>query len=112
GRHQHFFEVLAHALLGGGVTDGLGHLLLEVGIDVDDVPAHCHRLQLPRPRIACTPKRRTVSTRKKNKAAITAIRNTIAVVTMVSLRLGQVTLAVSCRTCRKNSIGLTLAIAL
>src|SRR3546814_14233270 len=78
---------------------------------MDDVPARRHR-QLPMPRTSCTPRRRIESTVKKNSAATSPIRNTIAVVTRVSFRDGQVTLAVSCRTCRKNSIGLTFAIPL
>src|SRR3546814_8207222 len=49
GRHQHFFEKIAHALLRRGIADRLGDLLFEVRIHMDDVPARRHR-QLPMPR--------------------------------------------------------------
>src|SRR5580658_374597 len=46
---------------------------------------------------------------KKNSDAMITITKTIAVVVMVSLRDGHVTLATSWRTCRANSAGLVLA---
>src|SRR5208282_1319689 len=50
--------------------------------------------------------------RKKNIAASTTMAKTIAVVTPVSLREGQVTLLTSWRTCRRNSSGEMLAMTM
>ena len=47
----------------------------------------------------------TWSTKKKNKAAMMTMTNTIPVETIVSLRFGQVTFEVSWRTCCINCIG-------
>src|SRR5271155_3546801 len=48
---------------------------------------------------------------KKNAAAMNTMTNTIAVVTVVSLRVGQVTRANSWRTCCTNSAALVLAMS-
>src|ERR1041384_4203166 len=53
----------------------------------------------------------TWSARRKNTAASAAKMNTIAVVIPVSLREGQVTLLVSCRTSCANLNGLNFAIS-
>ena len=50
------------------------------------------------------------STTKKNNAAAIAIANTLAVVTINSLRVGQVTFESSWRTSRTNCAGYVLAI--
>jgi len=47
---------------------------------------------------------------KKKKAMIATKMKTMIVLTTVSLRVGQVTLEASCLTCRRNCIGLGLAI--
>src|SRR5262245_22529049 len=59
-----------------------------------------------------TPAENPWSTTKKKAAAMNTITNTIAVVTTVSLRLGQVTRETSWRTCCRNSTGLVFAITL
>ncbi len=57
------------------------------------------------------PNRRIWSTVKKKSEAMITMMNTIAVDTVVSFRVGQVTLATSRRTSRKNSAGLVFAMA-
>ena len=52
------------------------------------------------------------STTKKNSAAAIAMANTLAVVTISSLRVGQVTLESSWRTSRTNCAGDVLAMTL
>src|SRR6185437_2882788 len=42
GRHQHFLELLGHVLLLGLLADRLSDLLLEAGIDMDDIPPSSH----------------------------------------------------------------------
>src|ERR1044072_5159633 len=68
------------------------------------------RNQVPILSPSVTPMRITWSARRKNTAASAAKMNTIAVVIPVSLREGQVTLLVSCRTSWANLNGLNLAI--
>ena len=51
----------------------------------------------------------TWSTKKKNKAAMMTMTNTMPVETIVSLRVGHVTFEVSWRTCRINCIGFVFA---
>ncbi len=50
------------------------------------------------------------STARKKIDASTTMTKTMTVVSVVSLRVGQVTFATSVRTCRKNSSGFLLAI--
>ena len=54
---------------------------------------------------------RIISTPKKNMAATNAMTNTMAVVTMVSLREGQVTFETSRRTSRIYCPGLNLTLS-
>ena len=57
-----------------------------------------------------TPKRMIWSATRKNTLASTTMTNTMTVVIEVSLRVGQVTLAASARTCCRNSNGFVFAI--
>src|SRR5215213_6285972 len=102
--HQNLLEQVTQALLLRLLLDRLLHLLLEAGVDVDDEPARL-RHQAPNPRISWTPSAITWSTTKKNSAASADIASTLSVVATVSLRVGQVTLASSCRTSRMNWAG-------
>ena len=64
----------------------------------------------PSPGSTWTPKAMTWSTTKKNSAASADIASTLSVVATVSFRVGQVTLANSCRTSRMNWAGEIFAI--
>ena len=47
GRHQDFLELVLEAALMRLLADRVGDFLLEVGIGVDDVPAHVHVIAVP-----------------------------------------------------------------
>src|SRR3546814_939907 len=66
--------------------------------------------QPPSPRINLTSQEMIGAVSRKKIYARTTMMNTITVVIVVSLRLVQVTLLVSCRTCRMNWAGLVLLI--
>ncbi len=112
-RHEDVLEELGQAALGRALTDGLGHLVLEVRIGVNDVPLLRHgglpsaaerqeRLHAQRMRESAT---------KKKIAETTMKITTISEEMPTSLRVGQVTLLASWRTCCMNSTGLVLAMA-
>jgi hypothetical protein len=86
------FEHVFHAALLGLLLNGLGNLLLKTRINVDNVPAKRHYVQPPNPKISFTPLDMMVSTNKKNSADKITITKTMPVETMLSLRVGHVTL--------------------
>src|SRR6516162_3885866 len=113
GRHHNLFEQVIEMALLGLLADRIGDLALEIRIGLDDVPvlvAHSGLLHPPMPRTRVTNIRMTWSATRKNMAAMATITKTMAVVTAVSRRLGQVTFAASARTSCKNLNGLIFAI--
>src|SRR5436190_5776748 len=115
GRHHDLIEQMIEMTLLGLLADRLGDLALEVRVGLDDVPVlvrHCRRLlQLPMPSTRVTTKRMTWSATRKKIEAIATITKTMAVVTAVSRRVGQVTFEASVRTSCMNLNGLIFAIA-
>src|SRR5690606_10973551 len=99
--------------------DRVADLVLEPGVDVDDVPAGCHcslSVTVVRARQTSVSSHLTTapnseSTPSKNSAMITIMMPTKIAVRMVSWRVGQTTLLPSSRTWRMNSPGLVLAIS-
>jgi hypothetical protein len=103
GWNKHLFKEMPEAFLGSLLLDRFRHFVLEIRVGVNDVPAFRHSVS---PRLyyslkikSSTSHFSTASTPRKKKDARTTMISTIIVVTMVSLRDGQVTFAPSCRTC-------------
>src|SRR5712671_1510603 len=100
----------------GLLANRFRNLVLEVGIGLHDIPPLGHGLQIrvliqpPIPSTVVTSIRMTWSASRKNIEASATITNTMAVVTAVSRREGQVTLRASVRTSFRNWKGLTFGI--
>ena len=114
-RHEHLFELIGEACRRGTLLDRLGDLPLEVRIGVHDVPAHCHLTRtglLPADtQHEAHEKAQHLIGGEEEQRSRDHITSTMMVVITVSLRVGQVTLETSVRTCCRNSNGFVLAIS-
>src|SRR5712692_3413326 len=114
-RHHDLLEQMVEVPLLRLLADRLGDLALEIRVGLNDVPVLVRHsagsLQPPMPRTSVTMKRMIWSATRKKIEAIATITKTIAVVTAVSRRVGQVTFWPSARTSCMNLNGLIFAIA-
>src|SRR6266849_5876119 len=106
GRHHNVVEQVIEVALLGLLANRIGNLALKIRIGLDDVPVlvrHYRRLlQPPIPSTRVTNMRMNWSATRKKIEAMATITKTMAVVTAVSRRVGQVTFWPSARTCCRN----------